>query len=242
MSRRIHGNVASVVEVLADRGRLSVAFVAQEVELPRASVQRIADGLVAADLAEVGQDGRVALTTRWLHLAETFRRTGRGWPGAHDLLQTLAARTGLTAHLLVPEADLVLCVDRAPARGTDGLEPRPGGTLPLFAGAGGRLVLAHTDREEYLARAPFDPLTPAGLVTAAQLRADRDRILADGHVLAAEDVVVGVAGLGAPLVADGVFLGALTLGGPVAQVTGRRAEHLDVLLAAAEVVARHYRT
>jgi len=239
MSRRIHDNVASVVEVLADRGRLTVGVVAAQTELPRASVQRIADGLVAADLAEVDQDGQLALTTRWLHLAETFRRTGRGWPGAHDVLQALATATGLTSHLFVPDRGralcVALCVDRAGAPGTAALEPNPGGSLPGFAGAG-RIVLAHSPES---APGTFEPLTPTGLATVAELRADAARVLADGHVLALEDVVVGVGFLAVPVLANEVFLGALSVAGPVGEVTPDR---LDVLRAAAEAIARHYRS
>lgn len=231
MPHRIHANVASVVGALADRGNASVTSLSGEVGLPAATVRRIGDGLVAAGLAELDAEGRLSLTTRWLHLAESFRRTGHGWPGAHEVLQELSVRTGLTAYFVVPDGEVALCLDWAPGRGTGLPELRPGGVRPLFAGAGGRMALAHAvvDVEGYLAGAPFAAVTPSSLGTAQALREDVALTRASGYVLADEDVAVGVACLGVPVRAGGRYLGALSVGGPREEVLDRLAGHLLTL-------------
>jgi DNA-binding IclR family transcriptional regulator len=239
---RILANIASVIDCLVEVSPVSVPEIATSTGAPRTNVQRIVDGLLEADLVQVEEDGRVSLGLRWLHLAESSRRAKREWRGSHDILQSLAAETGQTAYLIVPEGDHVLCVDWSPGRGLGILELRPGGTLPLYAGAAGRVALAFgpVDADTYLEKAPFERLTPHTIVDAEELRADVAKTRVQGFVISDEDVTLGVTSMGVPICHGGRYFGSLSFGGPKGEVLARMEEHLDILRAAADALVAHW--
>jgi IclR family transcriptional regulator, acetate operon repressor len=149
----------------------------------------------------------------------------------------LAARTGLTIFLSVPQADRAICIDWSPGRGLSVLALKPGRSLPLYAGAAGRVTLAYRPEplEDYLQAAPFPRLTDHTLTTARQLRADVETITSRGYSVSDEDVTLGIGALGAPLInRGGIFLGALSVAGLAEDLRLRRAELTVDLLACAE--------
>ncbi|MGN7212778.1 IclR family transcriptional regulator [Brachybacterium paraconglomeratum] len=236
---RIFDNVTATIELLARRGTLPLNTVAEELAIPRANVQRIVGGLVEAEMATIDADGSAQLSTRWLHLAESSRRQRMEWSTAHEALLDLSRSTGHSAYLIVPEEDHGLCIDWAPGHGIGVLELRPGGRLPLHAGAGGLAILAFgtQDVERYLERAPFPPLTSATLTEADDLRAMVDDIRARGYSISDEDVTVGVYSLGVPVLRDGNFVGALSLGGLKRRMLERPDALVNELLRAAHALA-----
>lgn len=72
-----------------------------------------------------------------------------------------------------------------------------GRTLPLHAGAAGRVTLAHLeDPESYLELAPFEPFTAHTLVDAGALRADIAKTRSQGFSISDQDVTEGIGALG----------------------------------------------
>lgn len=234
---RVLHNAQALIAELAAGGAQSPAELAEALEIPRSSVYRLVDGLHAVQLTGTGEDARVSLSLRWLHLADRARAAMTEWRGARELLDDLSARTGQTAYLSVPRGGTAVCIDWSQGRGVGLLALRPGRTLPLHAGAAGRALLAHSDLEGVLERARQSPpraFTPATLVSPAALRADAARTRREGYALSDEDVTVGVGALGLPLIGpDGAAMGALSMGGLIEDVRAGRAENLALLRAAA---------
>lgn len=236
---RIFGNVTALIELLAHHDALTVNTTAERLGIPRATAHRIVAGLVEAAMATFDDDGRVHLSTRWLHLAEASRRQKAEWEAAHEVLLDLSRSTGHSAYLIVPEDDHGLCIDWAPGHGIGVLELRPGGTLPLHAGAGGLVILAFgtKDVERHLESAPFPSLTSATVTGAGNLRAMVQDIRARGYSISDEDVTVGVYSLGVPVMRDGDFVGALSLGGLKLRMLEQTDSLVDKLLGAARTLA-----
>ena len=232
---------SSLVQLLAERGPMTTAEVAEEIGMPRPSVYRLTDALTQSRLVESTADGKLRASLRWLTLSDAARAGMREWSGARPLLDGLAARTGQTVFLSVPHDDRAICIDWSPGRAISVLALKPGRTLPLYAGAAGRVTLAYRPQplEDYLRAAPLPPLTAHTLCTAPELRADVEAITRRGYSVSDEDVTPGIGALGAPLTAtDGQFLGALSLGGLAEDVRARRAEFVsDLLACAAEMSA-----
>ena len=67
-----------------------------------------------------------------------------------------------------------MCIDWAQGQAINVLLLKPGRSLPLFAGAEGRVALAFglEDVDAYLAQAPFPAFNSRTLTTAAKLRRD----------------------------------------------------------------------
>jgi DNA-binding IclR family transcriptional regulator len=121
---------------------------------------------------------------------------------ASEELAQLRQATGLTVFMIVPHGHQATCIDRLAGSNVDVLALRLGGSLPLYCGAGPRVLLAWLspeDQEHYLREAPFRKLTPHTLSSSAELRRDIARTRDLGYVLSMEDVTIGVAAVGAPI-------------------------------------------
>lgn len=197
---RVLANSATVIDALAERGDLSPAEIAEMTGLPRPSVYRFLDGLRTVGLATSTAEGRTRLSAKWLLLSDTARAAMSEWDGAREVLDELAEETGQTVFLSVPRGDLALCIDWAPGRGIGIVVLAPGRTLPLYAGAAGRLLLAESGRlEDYLSGGPpRRPLTPYTLVEAQSLRDDVARTCEQGYTLSLDDATIGVGAVAVP--------------------------------------------
>ncbi len=228
---------SDLVEVLARKGPLSAAEVAEQIGMPRPSVYRLAEALTQARLVEAGSDGKLRASRRWLSLSDAARAGMGEWANARGILDDLSARTGLTTYLSVPHADRAVCIDWSPGRGISVLALKPGRTLPLYAGAAGRVTLAFRtpSLEEYLQAAPFPHFTRRTLTTAEELRADVQAVRRRGYSISDEDVTLGIGALGVPLRdRGGKFIGAVSIAGLAEDLTARRTDLAEVLVGCAE--------
>ncbi|MEV8504996.1 IclR family transcriptional regulator [Actinoplanes sp. NPDC051475] len=226
---------AAVTELLAREGPLTPADISDRTGMPRASVYRLVDALGTIGLTEPRSGGQVALSLRWLRLGDAASAALQEWAGADAVLQDLARRTGQTAYLSVPRGDEALCIRWAQGSGIGVLVLRPGRSLPLHAGAAGRLCLAYRgDLAGLLARAPFPRLTPRTLTTAEELLADVAETRARGYSISDQDVTQGIGALGAAVL-DGndELAAAVSIGGLAVDVDRDRLRFAGVLADAA---------
>ncbi len=212
---RVIANAVECIDQLALGQPLSPSELAERLGVPRSSAYRLVEGLAATALVESLGDGRVRLSTRWLSLGDAARSAMSEWTGAAGVLSRLVERTGQTAFLTILVEDEAMCIDWRRGRGVDVLALRPGRSLPLYAGAAGRVLLAFlADSEAYLQNAPFRALTPRTLVDETVLRDDVARTRQQGWVRSQQDVSIGIDALGVPVRgADGVVKGCVSIGG-----------------------------
>src|SRR4051812_32765629 len=165
---------AELVKLLAERGALTPAEIAEHVDTPRSSVYRLGDALREVGLAEQVPESHIRLTRRWLRLADAARAGLSEWEAARDVLDDLSGSTRQTAFLSVPRGEGSICVEWARGDAINVLLLKPGRSLPLYAGAAGRVTLAFglDDPAPYLMKAPFEAFTKRTLTTATKLRKD----------------------------------------------------------------------
>jgi IclR family transcriptional regulator, acetate operon repressor len=231
---------SDLIGLLAGRGPLTPAEIAEEIGMPRSSVYRLAEALSQVNMTETLPDSRIKISLRWLHLADAARAAMVEWTGARSVLDKLARETGQTTFLSVPRSDEAVCIDWSQGRGINVLILKPGRALPLYAGAAGRITLAFRDEDpaDYLARAPFPAFTRRTLQTASQLRRDIDGIRARGFSISDEDVTVGIGALGVPVFGAGnIMRGALSLAGLAEEIRTSRFELVDHLKDSATALA-----
>ncbi len=231
-----------LVQLLAEHGAMTPAEIAEQVDTPRSSVYRLADALREAGLAEQLPDSRIRLSQRWLRLSDAARAAMSEWAGARAILDRLAGSTRQTVFLSVPRGRESICIDWARGEAISILLLRPGRSLPLYAGAEGRVTLAFggPDPTAYLRNAPFPAFTRRTLTTATALRRDIATTRRQGYVISDEDVTEGIGAIGAPLhwTTSGSFAGVLSVAGLSDELAARRAELVAELLAAAETLAK----
>jgi DNA-binding IclR family transcriptional regulator len=116
-----------------------------------------------------------------------------------------------------------------------------GSSLPLFAGAAPRAILAFLPPAEQRSalkniRMPGDPPRPQ----AADIQADIDRVRRDKFALSDGDVTPGIAALGAPVFnRHGAVEGAISISGLRTQILGPwRERNVELIVSSAAEISR----
>lgn len=240
-TNKVLHNATLAVEALGTHGPMTAPELAVALGMPRPSAYRLTSALVHAGLAEQSADGSVFLSARWLHLGDGALRGMASWFHSDDVLEQLRDDTGLTVFLSVGRGDEAVCVRSLHGQNFQVLVLKPGGTLQFHLGAAGRVLLAFGDVDpaEYLRGAPFPAVTPRTLCTAEELATDVARTRELGYTVSDEDVTVGVAAIGVPVLDDhGHALAALSVAGVRDQVIGHEAKLAGILEAAAARIAQ----
>jgi DNA-binding IclR family transcriptional regulator len=200
-----------------EHSRLTLTELARATALDKGTARRLLHTLAAVDFIHVDQQSQTyALGAAVLMLAPAVSVGGDLREIAAPFLTRIAETTGATAFLWVYHQGEALCIDRVRARSLHIDTPWAtiGGRIGLNYAGGARTLLAYIDaaeRERVLA-GPLTPLTPFTQTDPAALRADSAAIRARGWVLAVDDYVVGLAGLGVPIFdRNGAFVASLSI-------------------------------
>ncbi|WP_433510029.1 IclR family transcriptional regulator [Nonomuraea sp. CA-143628] len=136
-------NALRVLEEVADRQPVGVGELSRALGLPKSSVQRSLRTLHEAEWIRpaAGEVTRWQVTTKALHVG---RRAELGLRDvALPVMEELRQRTGETVHLMVPEGDAVVLIERLETDKPLRIVLPLGIRLPLHASANGKAVLAH---------------------------------------------------------------------------------------------------
>ncbi|WP_019180177.1 IclR family transcriptional regulator [Microbacterium yannicii] len=235
---RTLSNARDLADLLSRDGRLTHAELAEALNMPRASVYRLVEAMAAIDLVRIGQDGLVAMSSKWLHLSDAARAAMTEWDGAADVLHAASEVTGQSIFLCVPRLHRAFCIDWAPGRALELLVLRPGRSLAPNAGGAGRLTLAYDPAaEEVLESGTLERLTPATLVDPALLREDIARTRSEGRTISLEDATVGIGGIAVPVLdGQGRFRASLSAGGLAGEIRANLDDYTAALRAGAQAL------
>lgn len=200
----------------ASRRALSLVDLVERTGLPKTTLHRVCWKLVELRVLEHVDDGfRVGARLYALGATspELHRLRALGMP----LLHALVSQSGWVANLAVLCDGRALIVDEV-----YGGVPLPrgkqvGATLPLYASAIGKALLAFAPpalREEVLAPPVLQPFTRTTIVRTSLLREHLDRIRATGVAISREEWRMGTSGVAVPVLVDGELVAALALVGP----------------------------
>jgi DNA-binding IclR family transcriptional regulator len=155
--------------------------------------------------------------------------------------QNLAARTGLTARIGIFDNGSVLLTHLAVPRSEDYLSHQIGPRSPAYCSAIGKAMLAHMAPEElenYISTVELVAHTRNTIMDPAQLRRDIESVRQRGYSITREEMIPGLAALGAPVFGrDGRLVGAISISETPEIVLGKRMEKLgyDLTRAAADI-------
>ncbi|GAB3681714.1 IclR family transcriptional regulator [Saccharopolyspora tripterygii] len=231
-------NSAGVLDILSERSPMSVAEIAQTLELPRPSTYRIVESMQAVGLLTADDDGRYMLSSLFMVLGDAARTAVPEVVAARPAMRTLA-ETGLTVYVCTARAGSVRCLDWIPSRHLSLLQLTPGGTLPLHAGATSRAILAFDDelRASVLKQQEWTKFTSRTLQTAEAIDLDAAATRERGYSISDEDVTPGVAAIGVPVFdRRGHLRAALSVAGLRDDVMGQEMRSSELLLRAARSI------
>lgn len=157
-------------------------------------------------------------------------------------LEWLQSTTTGTSFLMLRRGYNAVCIDRVVGKGVRSLALRLGGSLPLYAGAGPRALLAFlADAERLAVLDHFEELSEddPNVPTRRQLERTIEEIQAAGVSLSDEDVTPGIAAIGAPVFNHrGELEAAISVSTVRVRLLQDRARTVRVVLEAAHAVSR----
>jgi DNA-binding IclR family transcriptional regulator len=239
---QVIGKAGLILDALAAQGELGAGRLAELVGEPRSSVYRLLASLQRIDLVEPGtRRGTYRLGLKLFRLGSAVLARFDVREAALPVLERLHRETEETVFLSVRRGWEAVCIERLDGRWVQSMAVGVGGSLPLHVGAASRVLLAFEPREvweEYVARGELAVFTPRTLATRESLFAALGETLRSGCATSDEDVVLGIAAVGAPVFDHrGGVCAAISMSGLKSVILGANAERSrrTIRAAAAEI-------
>jgi DNA-binding IclR family transcriptional regulator len=228
----------------ADDGpELGITDLSRRFALPKATVHRLVEVLVAYDLlSRDPHTARYRLGLTAFRLGSAFLRTLDVRQAALPVMQALAQQTGETVNLNIVQGGHRVCIEKVESSQDVRHFVDLGRPLPLFAGASGKVLLAYLDPPavEAVLREQVRSLTARTVTDRERIRADLARIRQRGYAVSTGERVDGASAVSAPVRnAHGVVVAGLTVSGPSYRFTpGRVRMLIPMVLEAAAAISR----
>ena len=205
-----------------EQRRLSIAQLSQKTGIPRAAVRRVLYTL--GRLGYVGSDdGRhYALQPRLLGLGHAYLSSTPLVIAAQPYLDQVSEAVGESCSLAMLEGDDILYLARSVTSRIISITLNVGSRLPAYCTSIGQVLLASLPDDEldaYLSRVTIRRFTDRTPSSPAALARVIERVRADGHALAVDQLEVGVMSVAVPV---RNVVGRVVAGMNVIAQTGRR--------------------
>ena len=196
-------NMLDIVEFLAGQTRpFGVTELSRTLHITTNSAFRILRRLVERGYAEIeSQSGTYRLGPRFFSLGMSLASRFDLRTRARRHLEWLAAQSGQTAQLQIPDGDRLLILDVANASSPFYIQTQPGSRVFYHANAFGKCLLAFQDearRRNNLPR-PWPRLTENTLMDWPQIEAELETVRQTGLGYDREEYLRGVSCIGAPV-------------------------------------------
>lgn len=239
-------NAVRVLEEVSRSQPAAVGMIARELQLPKSTVQRLVLTLQSAGLLKAVDDGG----TRWTLSLMAFTIGSRALPNhglresARPIMEDLAARTQETVHLMVPDDETLVSVDRIQSPRSLFLTHPLGGRAPYHATSPGKAVLAflEADAAEPLLSQSLTRFTDSTITDTEALREQLVEIQAKGYAVNRGEWREGVGAVASPiLVGPEKPIGAIAISIPMIRFSEQSELELGQLVRDAAVqVSRRY--
>jgi DNA-binding IclR family transcriptional regulator len=228
-SIQVLGKVAVLLDRLAEEQEVGAARLAQLMGEPRSTVYRLLASLQQLELVEPGSSrGTYRLGLKLFRLGSSVVARFDERRAALPVMERIHQATEETVFLCIRRGYEAVCIERIDGRWVQSMALQLGGSLPLHVGAAPRALLAYEPRgfwEEYLARGPLEPFTAHTPTSRRRLVRALDQVRANGWAVSDEDVVLGMAAVGAPIFDHrGAIRAALSMSGPRPTILGENRE------------------
>jgi DNA-binding IclR family transcriptional regulator len=230
---QVIARAASILRALEDENAgLSLGQIAQRVNLPRSTVQRIVAALEAEKLVIAATpSGRVRLGPTILRLAASVRSDFTTFARPH--LEKLSQDLQETVDLATVKKDHLVFIDQVAGSNRLTAVSAVGDVFPLYCSANGKAYLAQlTDAAvEALIGKTYPAHTPHTLTTLDALLADLESARATGVAYDREEHAMGVCAAGVALYDPLGNAVAISVPVPTQRFAGRELEIAERLLA-----------
>lgn len=229
-------NALRALEAVAARQPIGVGELSRALGLPKSTVQRSLRTLHDAGWIRRagGEVTRWQVTSKVLQIARTTELGLRD--AAMPVMEELRQRTGETIHLMVPEGDAVVLIERLETDKPLRIVLPLGIRLPLHASANGKAVLAHLDR-------PLGELpgyTATTITDPVALRAELEQVRARGYADNRGEWRSDIAAVAAAVIGPAGPVASLSISTPASRMPDDlRAEYGELVTRAAAALSEH---
>lgn len=197
--RAVERSVAILFALSMHPEGISLAELSRETGITMTTVHRMLAALRGSHLVRETPTGLQSLGLGTLVLSGAFLEGLDVRTEAHPFLMKLRDKTNETCHLGSLASSQIVYIDKIDSRQTVRMTSRVGGTSPAIRTAMGKAILAHSS-EEVVQDVLRESSYQQGLeVDAPTLRAELDRVRADGYSTDLEDQEPGICCVGAAI-------------------------------------------
>lgn len=233
----------AVIRALSDPDAKTLSDVARSTELTRASARRFLRTLEQLGYVQ-SQDGRFSLTPRVLRLGYAYLSSLALPEIARPHLVRLVAQVDESSSVSVLDGGEVVYVARVPTRRIMRVAITVGTRFPAHVTSMGRVLLAglrEPERASILHGLSLESLTAKTITNRDQLRAELERVAAQGYAVVDQELEVGLRSIAVPIRdATGTVVAAMNLSvaAASAEVNDMRRRLLPALLQVATAIER----
>jgi len=189
--------------VAAQNRPMSLAQMADQLDLPKPTVHRLANRLEADDLLAREPTGRHYTTGRRLNaLAIATLKAAAQRAPRHAVLEALARETGETCNLGILDGTSVVYLDRVETHWPLRLQLSVGSRVPLHCTASGKLFLSQMPkrtRDRLFAAGPLERYTENTVTDPRELDAELETIRTNKVAINNQEYMVGLVGIAVPV-------------------------------------------
>ena len=216
---------------------MSVPEIAMSLQRPTSTAYRYVSALKQAGLIEevAGTNG-YSLGAKILELARAVPKKTLQQISIPIMTQ-LANEAGESIILCGLRNHDGVCLEKVEGHHALRVSHRRGATMPLHAGASGKVLLAYLDeseRDEIIDRIEFTKFSGTTITDPRKLKEELRKIRAQGYAESDGEVIRKTYGIGAPILSQsGKTLAALSISAPMHRLAGKKREHTIKLVVTA---------
>jgi DNA-binding IclR family transcriptional regulator len=235
----------AILDVLASNGDggTSLKEVSNLLGMSKSTAHRYLTTLEKLAVVERNEKDHFRLGLKLIKLAGAFLSDHNLRNVSEPLLNEVAAQTQETIHLAVPSINEVVYIAKVDSPHSIRMASRIGARMPMYCTSLGKAILAHYsfNRVEEIIHEGMPARTPYTITSAQALRAELERVHAQGFATDDQENEMGVRCVGAPIFDYTTkVIGAISVSGPANRMSKERSLDLGPLVrdAALEVSRR----
>ncbi len=239
MMRSVQRILAVFESFSTKRTSLTLQEIADRIELPKSTAFRIVQSIEQAGYLVRLEDQRYCLSFRFTRLGGLVKSTLGIREIARPIMAELAERTQESVSIHTVLGRNRICVDSFSGAGMLRTVVQPGEQVPLLAGSGSKVLMAHMPKEQ---------LAPIVANIARTLKRPQQDVLSEltkireqGYAVSHGERLLGISAASAPIkdVQEAVHY-CLTLAGPTVRIKKYEKELVRLVVKAAANISRVY--
>lgn len=232
---KVFDKIVQVIELLATSSQgVTLKKAQQALGLNKGTAFRILRTLESHDVAARNGDGTFVLGNRVLWWETCYRQNLDLSKLVRPHLEKLRDLTSETAAFSILMGNQTVVVDQAISPHATSTRFDIGFSAPLYAGATGRIILAHLNserRKNLLSRQRLERLTERTITDGRRLERELDKCLARGFAFSEGERLLNTSSVAAPIFGTNKeVLGAISVTGPSDRLTHSRCKSIVSIL------------